>query len=273
MTGGSFLAVLAILAAFDQVEGHGRLINPPSRATAWRYDFQTPQDYNDNAGFCGGYQVQLSNGGKCGVCGDNYADPEPRDHEAGGKYGTGTIVAHYKRGQDIVAEVEITANHMGYFVFKLCANNDLLKDPEQECFDETVLQTVDGQDRWVLPDHHARTYEVPLKLPKGLTCRQCILQWTYTAGNNFGTDKNGTSCLGCGAQENFRACADITISKFGGGLDSVPQPPPRVYRLPSERVECVPAVVWVNAPGMPDWCKNNCGYDGKDCPRTHCICG
>lgn len=38
-------------------------------------------------------QVQYAiNNGKCGVCGDNYADPQPRANENGGKYGTGTIV-------------------------------------------------------------------------------------------------------------------------------------------------------------------------------------
>ena len=73
-----------------------------------------------------------------------------------------------------------------------------------------------------------------------MACEQCILQWTYTAGNNWGTCANGTGSLGCGPQvsdnqvirwlnklwmsghanfcyhppsfqETFRACSDIRI--------------------------------------------------------------
>ena len=39
------------------------------------------------------------NDGKCGVCGDNWADPRPRENEAGGTYGKGVIVANYTMGQ------------------------------------------------------------------------------------------------------------------------------------------------------------------------------
>jgi Lytic polysaccharide mono-oxygenase, cellulose-degrading len=37
---------------------HGRLIEPPSRATAWRFGFKTPENYNDHELFCGGYVKQ-----------------------------------------------------------------------------------------------------------------------------------------------------------------------------------------------------------------------
>jgi len=39
------------------------------------------------------------NGGKCGICGDNYADPKPRDHENGGMFANGIIVRRYAPGQ------------------------------------------------------------------------------------------------------------------------------------------------------------------------------
>ena len=65
-----------------------------------------------------------------------------------------------------------------------------------------------------------------------LSCSQCILQWTYTAGNNWGVCSNGTGELGCGPQETFRwprkilcvtsswflcfrACSDIRILPSG----------------------------------------------------------
>ena len=48
----------------------------------------------------------LKNGGKCGVCGDNWQDPKPRPHEGGGRYGQGVIGRRYTTGQ-----VNITINH------------------------------------------------------------------------------------------------------------------------------------------------------------------
>ena len=117
--------------------GHGRLIEPPSRASAWRYGFDTPKDYDDNQGFCGGKEYQWEqHNGKCGICGDPWGD-NPRAHEApGGKFATGTIVRSYTAGQTINATVEITMNHAGAFTFNLCANNDVNQDPKQECFDQ-----------------------------------------------------------------------------------------------------------------------------------------
>lgn len=100
-------------------------------------------------------------------------------------------------------------------------------------------------------------YHLTLLIPRGMRCEQCVLQWTYNTGkyicqwhgnivyttviffllqsfwheyinkitlifcyflgNSWGTDKNGTSCLGCGLQEVFKNCADISI----GGTPSV----------------------------------------------------
>ena len=53
-----------------------------------------------------------------------------------------------------------------------------------------------------------------VKLPTGLTCSQCVLQWKYRSGNNWGTEE-GFSGLGYGFQEEFYNCADIAI----GNLD------------------------------------------------------
>jgi len=54
-------------------------------------------------------------------------------------------------------------------------------------------------------------WNTTVMLPEDVTCTQCILQWTYTAGNDWGTCENGTEAVGCGPQEQFRACADIEI--------------------------------------------------------------
>lgn len=51
-----------------------------------------------------------------------------------------------------------------------------------------------------------------------------MLQWRYIAGNNWGMCEDGTGAVGCGPQEEFRACADINIGDVG------PQPPLRPIR-------------------------------------------
>lgn len=59
------------------VSGHGRLIEPPSRASMWRYGFDSPPNYNDHELYCGGFSRQWqTNKGKCGVCGDPWDMPK-----------------------------------------------------------------------------------------------------------------------------------------------------------------------------------------------------
>lgn len=38
-----------------------------------------------------------------------------------------------------------------------------------------------------------------------------MLQWRYIAGNNWGMCEDGTGAVGCGPQEEFRACSDVSI--------------------------------------------------------------
>ena len=102
----------------------------------WRMGFQNPTNYNDNEGFCGGREYQIQQGGKCGICGDPWL-ANPKEHEApGGKYANGIITDTYEEGQEVEVRIQITANHLGYFQFKLCANNDVNADKDQSCFDK-----------------------------------------------------------------------------------------------------------------------------------------
>ena len=39
------------------VRGHGYLIQPPARGSAWRVGFNTPRDVTDNEENCGGFAV------------------------------------------------------------------------------------------------------------------------------------------------------------------------------------------------------------------------
>jgi len=161
-------------------------------------------------------------GGRCGICGDPWGD-YPRAHEApGGIYATGIIVKTYKQGSYIPIIIDITANHQGYMEFKMCANNDIFLDPDQRCFDSSPALKVGNPEEepslkdWgrAFPIHDYATglrlmyVQLPLEIE---SCDQCILQWTYHAGNNWGKCADGTGAMGCGPQETFRGCADISI--------------------------------------------------------------
>lgn len=109
------VTVIFLLTIFPQPShGHGRLIEPPSRASAWRYGFQTPPNYNDHELYCGGFTRQQRNGGKCGECGDAWDVPLPRPNEYGGRWGQGVVVRKYNPSSDITLRVELTASHMGW---------------------------------------------------------------------------------------------------------------------------------------------------------------
>lgn len=58
------------------------------------------------------------NGGNCGPCGDNWADPIPRSNENGGTYGNGVVVETYFSGDVVETAIRITANHLGYISYQ-----------------------------------------------------------------------------------------------------------------------------------------------------------
>lgn len=63
------------------------------------------------------------------------------------------------------------------------------------------------------PKDGSKVYEMKYKLPPSFSCPHCVLQWRYISGNNWGTCPDGTGAVGCGPQEEFRACADVSIGK------------------------------------------------------------
>lgn len=215
-----FLELLLLIAYIDDVTGHGGLIEPPMRSIAWKYGFDTPVNYDWMGLYCGGLGVFQKNGGKCGLCGDPYDGPFENDK--GGVYDTGIIVRHYPVGlQDIEVKVELTAHHKGYFQFKLCPNNE--SPLTQSCLDRYPLVIQEarthGDPYKFYPPKEPKLSELHVLLPPDVTCDRCVLQWTYTAGNSAGRDESGKSCLGCGIQETFVNCADISI---GGNVDRIP---------------------------------------------------
>lgn len=49
--------LLVALVYIEEASGHGMMLDPPNRASLWRYDWQQPANYNDNEFFCGGVTV------------------------------------------------------------------------------------------------------------------------------------------------------------------------------------------------------------------------
>ena len=50
-------AILILPLIINYVQGHARLLDPPSRASMWRAGFDNPADYDDNGRNCGGFNV------------------------------------------------------------------------------------------------------------------------------------------------------------------------------------------------------------------------
>ena len=89
------------------------------------------------------------------------------EHEApNGKYANGIITKNYMPGSEISVTVLITANHKvdrainnpkslnisifkGFFMFRLCKNNNIHQDPDQACFEssQSLLRLSSGGDR------------------------------------------------------------------------------------------------------------------------------
>lgn len=198
-----FSIVLACIV--PSITGHGMVLDPVARGSRWRCNANAPQNVDDYGLFCGGVHDQWEvNGGKCGLCGDNYADERPRSHELGGLYGQGDIVKRYRKGEVIDVTVKVTANHKGYFEFNLC-NLDANQGREtEECYGEYPLLDADGDRRWKLESGITGDHLVKVQLPLELTCEHCSLQWTYVAGE---TGLNTTRL-------HFKKSCQITIDFF-----------------------------------------------------------
>ena len=88
-----------------------------------------------------------------------------------------------------------------------------------------------------------------------------MFQWTYKTGNSWGTDPDGTSCIGCGDQEHFRACADIRIN--GDGNDPDPEQPTTSQPLPTTGEDSP-------VPTTQSPTDDPCNGDGRNFKRVCC---
>lgn len=54
-----FVFSLVLAVNLVQIHGHGKLMLPVNRGSAWRVGFNTPINYDDNGNYCGGLAVSL----------------------------------------------------------------------------------------------------------------------------------------------------------------------------------------------------------------------
>ncbi|XP_018494312.1 uncharacterized protein LOC100903407 [Galendromus occidentalis] len=241
--------ILVFLSRVEDVRGHARLIEPPSRNTLWRFGYNAPANFEDSELFCGGIKVQWTdNQGKCGVCGDSYSEKRPRRHETGSLYDRNLTVRTYSPGEDVVLIVDVVANHLGYFEFALCPRNDSTPETD-DCFTNLRVKSLNSTEifveednlRYRLKSDRKGLFYLAATLPKGVTCTKCILRWHWRSANNWGTCEDGSQATGCGPQETYRNCADVAIGSLfmgvrgGQGANVVPPkqkiPPTREYEM------------------------------------------
>ncbi|RLO04641.1 hypothetical protein DYB28_001693 [Aphanomyces astaci] len=200
-------------------DAHGRLVSPPHRGYIGKlpqYKGLVPINYSDNGLSAGG--IGQTSGGKNGICGDPYTGV--REHETGGVYGRfpqhreKVVGACYAPGSTIGVQVQLTANHKGYFEFGLCKLNHLNDKETEECFQ--ALAEPSGLKEWQVPPGNG-FFDIQYVLPSGVTCdgdSHCVLRWHYTGWNNAG--------VGALGQEHFWNCADVYISNTCGASNPTP---------------------------------------------------
>lgn len=219
-------------------------------------------------------------GNRAGLCGDPRGGT---DHMIGGtfvppSYNNVPIVRHWKTGSQVDFQVEIDTNHNGYMEFYLCdldkcQSTDitgncfrdghchrLMRAPHPECQKPSAAThfkcgPIDSAypGRFYVPCRKTGNAGVHMvggssgtmryKLPAGLSCKHCVLQWYWATANScaptgfldyfdrynkpFGTtcpsDGGGIGAFRAGMAEcgndsipeEFWSCADVQISPEG----------------------------------------------------------
>jgi hypothetical protein len=73
---------------------------------------------------------------------------------------------------------KITANHLGFFEFKLCNIDNATEDATQDCFDKTLLSNSNGNNISPIGKLEGRL-KMKILLPKNFTCNHCVFQVSF----------------------------------------------------------------------------------------------
>eukprot|EP00121_Abeoforma_whisleri_P005264 Awhi_evm1s4765 len=205
------LFATTLLFAVPNVEAHGYMISPVARNAMWKLGYNNPTNYDLMSLNAGGPSNVMRNG--YSVCGDPANSNE--DHMDGGKYGNKLIAGTYEEGGEMGVSLVITAHHKGSYFISLCPITSPDQIVTQECFDQYQLEKVDGGIEWQSPpvqyNTGNRNYSMKFRLPKGLTCERCVVQWYWQTTNSIGD-----------YPEEFWNCADITIKSSSQRMTGPP---------------------------------------------------
>ena len=183
------------------------------------------------------------------MCGDPYDGP--RLHETGHPMAQNETVRNFFPGSSIDVLIQIVANHGGYFNFDICWRDGWNSSETESCFEKLRLSgknhtmknstenTVnrdgsdqdDGERSSLSERAYAFTYNLDaskgagiyamsVDLPENRTCENCVLRWHWKTANNWGACEDGSEAIGCGHQEVYRNCADISVKRDGAGIGS-----------------------------------------------------
>ncbi|XP_048580554.1 uncharacterized protein LOC5522282 isoform X3 [Nematostella vectensis] len=274
LSGFIFLVFLA-KSKLPLAEGHGYLVEPPARNSCYKVFQNCKANYNLNGLNCGGRATQIANGNKCGVCGDSYSSPSP-PHVYPGKYATGFITKTYTQGQNISVKVIITANHLGWFEYRI---GDIGTPPITNEKLKHLLRSPSGQTRFPLDSRTFSTSHdlvLPAELRPGVIPTESM---TSSSPCTHSTRVMTSSLLVTHSKTTVTSIPPVTLSTTG----DVTSPPPSSPRsspkpskpqtagpIPGNGANCASTGVWAGRPGIDVWCRLNCaaGY----CPSFMCAC-
>lgn len=126
---------------------------------------------------------------------------------------------NYFPGSSVDLMIEIVANHGGAFTFEMCWRGDWNTIETEECFEELqVSGKEEGETYQLDPASGTGLFSMSVDLPNNKTCDRCILRWHWRSANNWGVCDDGTERVGCGHQEVYRNCADVSVKRDGAGI-------------------------------------------------------
>ncbi len=193
------LIALALTSLAMFVNGHGVLMFPAGRLSAWRVrGFERLfRRFSDDAEWCAtidnrsGAIVENMRNVSCGIGGPIYSGNVLDYGEITSEFHRELTVASFRQGQSIDVQYNVLIDHSGVHEFSVCpasANTD----PTQDCLDRNKLTFV-GNHEYVSPTRVLtrsgrvnpqtgfRNYTV--QLPASLTCDRCVFQSNWIGFN------------------------------------------------------------------------------------------
>lgn len=131
---------------------------------------------------------------------------------------------NYFPGSSVDIMIEIVANHGGRFYFEMCWRDSIDIKETEDCFEplelsKTIKEDEDEHEYYILSaEKGSGIYTMSVDLPMDKICEHCILRWHWKSANNWGVCEDGSEKVGCGYQEVYRNCADVSVKRNGSGI-------------------------------------------------------